>query len=444
MSKMKYSGVEWIGNIPNEWKLNKLKNVADIYNGNSISDEEKSLYEDNKDSYPYIATKDINMQNATINYENGMYTKYNDKKFKIAYSGDTLLCIEGGSAGKKIAKVECNVSFVNKLCCFHGKLINNEYLYYYLMSNSFREKFNQNLFGLIGGVSQFILKQFNICIPNVFEQELISNFLDEKIYKLDEILDDLRKQLNILDKYRDSMIYECTTFGLYNSNHNYSFKKNKWYSKTPSNWRIMPLKYLTSILTCGVASTPEYVDENEGVLFISAQNIQNHKLDLSNRKYISKSLHKMLVKNRRPKNGDILQVRVGATIGKSAIVDIDDEFSIYVSLTHIRVNNNIINKYMNYIISTDLFKKIASLNVDYAGTQGNLNVSDLKKIKIPVPPIEEQKQIVEYLDKKCELIDKIIKDKQEQITKIEEYKKSVIYEYVTGKKRVEGAEELYG
>ena len=118
MNTLKNSGVQWIGNIPTEWEINKIKNVANVYTGNSISDDDKSLYSDKEDAFPYIATKDINIIDNTIDYENGMYTKVKDKKFKIAYTSDTLLCIEGGSAGKKIARLNQNVSFVNKYSLF--------------------------------------------------------------------------------------------------------------------------------------------------------------------------------------------------------------------------------------------------------------------------------------------------------------------------------------
>lgn len=441
MSKMKYSGVEWIGEIPMEWNINKLKNCAKEISSGGTPDSSNIEYYDNINGIPWVAIGDMSNNNI-VNDTAKKITKIGlrSKKLNI-YPKETLLYSIFATIGKtSLLNIDATINQAI-LAIIPNNLINKIYLKYQL--NAMEEYVIADCStNTQSNLNSAKVKNFIIVLPKITEQKLISNFLDKKVSELEEILNDLNRQLNILNKYRDSLIYKYTTFGLHNCN--YLNTKNKWYSKIPINWKLMPLKYLTSILTCGVASTPDYVDENEGVLFISAQNIQNHKLDLSIRKYIPKSLHNMLVKNRKPQKGDILQVRVGATIGKSAIIDIDDEFSIYVSLTHIRTNHNMINKYMNYIISTDMFRKMASLDVDYAGTQGNLNVSDLKEIRIPVPPINEQKEIVEYLDKKCKQIDKIIEDKQKQIQNIEEYKKSVIYEYVTGKKRVKGAEELYG
>lgn len=82
--EMKDSEIEWIGQIPKEWKIGKIKNICNLYVGNSIKDNEKQNYQDNTNALPYISTKDININNSVINYENGMYTKINDSNFKIA------------------------------------------------------------------------------------------------------------------------------------------------------------------------------------------------------------------------------------------------------------------------------------------------------------------------------------------------------------------------
>lgn len=435
MEEYKESGVDWIGKIPIEWEIKHFKNIVSLYNGNSISDSEKEYYEDSTEAYPYIATKDINANTNAIDYNNGLFVKKNDKSFKIAPKNSTLMCIEGGSAGRKKGFTNQKVAFVNKLCCFHSNSMNNKFIYYYLSSKSYIENFNQFLTGLIGGVSLYNLKQFYIVIPSINEQNMIADFLDEKIGKIDKILEDLNKQIDILKKYRNNIIYESTTYGIENTA-DLIYTDNIFYKKTHKNWHLVALKRLTKVLTCGVASTPEYTDKDNGILFLSAQNIQNNKLDLSTKNYIPSELHKKITKYTKPQYGDVLQVRVGATIGKSAIVDIKDEFSIYVSLTLMRVNEKINNKYLNYVISTDQFKQMVSLDVDFAGSQGNLNVGDLKETKIPLPDYKEQIKIINYLDEKCSNIDKTIQIKQKQIDKLENYKKSLIYEYVTGKKRV--------
>ena len=123
---MKDSGIEWIEDIPVDWEVRKLGNVAALYIGNSIKDNEKDNYADENQAIPYIGTRDVNLDN-TINYSNGMYVKKDDLSFKRAYQSSTLVCIEGGSAGRKIANLEQEVAFGNKLCCIDSKVILNKY-----------------------------------------------------------------------------------------------------------------------------------------------------------------------------------------------------------------------------------------------------------------------------------------------------------------------------
>ena len=132
MREMKDSRIEWIGKIPANWEICRFKNVANIFTGNSIKDSEKDNYSEKNNAIPYISTKDITKGFCTIDYDNGLYTNKEDYNFRKAPLNSTLMCIEGGSAGIKKAKTNQEVSFVNKLCCFNGVKIKNDYLYYFL------------------------------------------------------------------------------------------------------------------------------------------------------------------------------------------------------------------------------------------------------------------------------------------------------------------------
>ena len=202
MRKMKESGYPYLKEIPMSWNVRKLKNVSKIFVGNSIKDEDKSNYVDSENAIPYIATKEIDVITSKVNYKNGMYTKIDDNTFKKAKKGSTLMCIEGGSAGKKIAYIEQDVSFVNKLCCFEAYNMNNKYLYYYLKSPAFKIKFDSHISGLIGGVSQNELKEFPICVPDDNEQEKIANYLDKKVYEIDKVIEKTKETIEDYKKYK--------------------------------------------------------------------------------------------------------------------------------------------------------------------------------------------------------------------------------------------------
>lgn len=173
---------------PENWKCTKLVNVVDMYTGNSISENiKKTRYTNLEDGYDYIGTKDVGFDHS-IDYDNGIKIPFDEPKFKYADKGATLLCIEGGSAGKKIAILEKKVCFGNKLCAFNPFCIDNKYLYYFLQSPVFLNTFMDKMSGMIGGVSINKLKQVTIPLPPIEEQKRIV----EKLNLLLPLCEDLK------------------------------------------------------------------------------------------------------------------------------------------------------------------------------------------------------------------------------------------------------------
>jgi type I restriction enzyme S subunit len=156
--KLKDSGIEWVGKIPAHWDIMRLKDKFNLYTGNSIAD--KFLFESKGNSFDYISTKDIDIETGQIIYDNGVYIPKSEKSFKIAKANSILLCIEGGSAGKKVAFVFKDVCFVNKLCSISGKTkkVNTKYQYYCIQSLLFENHFFSIINGVIGGVSLNLIK----------------------------------------------------------------------------------------------------------------------------------------------------------------------------------------------------------------------------------------------------------------------------------------------
>ena len=165
--------------IPNNWAWTRLSYVANIYTGNSISETEKKAKYTNVVGRYYIGTKDVGFDNNVF-YNNGIAIprKY-EQDFRIAPKDSILMCIEGGSAGRKIAMLNQDVCFGNKLCCFASFIEMGKYIYYYLQSPSFTDMFNQNKAGIIGGVSLAKVKGILIPLPPLKEQLHIINRLDE-------------------------------------------------------------------------------------------------------------------------------------------------------------------------------------------------------------------------------------------------------------------------
>ena len=176
------------------WKLGNLYDICagEIYTGNSISENiKKTRYTGIEQGYNYIATKDLQF-NHTFNYENGIKIPLDEEKFKYANKDDILMCIEGGSAGKKIGILEEKVCYGNKLCKFSPKLVESKYLYYYLQSPQFLNNFNDSMTGIIGGVSINKIKKIEIKYPPLEEQKRIV----EKLEQLLPLCDDIENLVN--------------------------------------------------------------------------------------------------------------------------------------------------------------------------------------------------------------------------------------------------------
>ena len=168
----------------------------------------------------------------------------------------------------------------------------------------------------------------------------------------------------------------------------------------PENWCWIRFKNICKVITCGYASTPKY--ETTGIPFISAKNIKPYKFMPEDHKFISEELYRKLTVNFKPEINDILLTRVGSGIGEAAIINQDFNFAIYVSLTLIKLVNYdfIYNRYiLNYILSPFGVRTSLSNIYGKGASQGNLNVNNVRDFLVPIPPLNEQKKIVNIIER---------------------------------------------
>lgn len=214
----------------------------------------------------------------------------------------------------------------------------------------------------------------------------------------------------------------------------------------PEDWDCLKFTNVTNLITCGIAATPDYVPFYKGKPFLSSTNVKKGKIDYDNIKYIPNSLHNQLYKNNPPSKGDILYTRVGAVIGEAAVVTSDLEFSIYVSLTLIKVDKKyLINYYLMHLLNSLPYQNLAYNTVLLGGGVGNLNVNVVRDFPIICPPLPEQEAIAEVLsdaDAWIESMEQLIAKKrlikqgamQELLTPKEDWEEKTIFE-VADKKR---------
>ena len=425
----KDSGNQWIGQVPEHWKILPIKYCAELFTGNSISDRDKENYLDSTDAIPYIATKDINAQTLLTDYENGMYTKKEDASFKIASKGSTLLCIEGGSAGRKKTYLTEDVSFVNKLCCFTAKEnMSGKYLYYYINSNEFVETFNNHITGLIGGVSLSSLVNFKSPLPPLSEQQAIVEFLDKKTGKIDQSIALLETQKTDLRAYRQALITETVTKGL---NPSAPMKDSgiQWIGEIPEHWKIKKSSYIFDIIGSGTTpksdNTAYYIEDGEFWLQTGDLNdglITNTTKRISSLAFQDYNLQKYPI-------GSIVIAMYGATIGKLGLLGIPTATNQACCVLYAdeKVQSN---KYSFYLFSAAKREIINSAN---GGGQPNISQQIIRDFRLPTPPLSEQQAIADYLDKKTNDIDAALMQIDTQIADLQAYRTALISEAVTGK-----------
>ena len=411
----------------------KLKYLANIFTGNSIPDDKKGDYEGKE--IPYIPTKELCLENGAINYDNGLSVNPEDG-FKIAPSQSVLMCIEGGSAGKKIGFTDRPVAFVNKLCCLHATTIHQRFLYHALRSKDFTDQFYLNLGGLIGGVSVSALRNLYITVPQTIEdQAAISDLIDKKCHQIDTLASNVQQQIEKLKAYKQSLITEVVTKGL---DPNVTMKDSgiDWMGHIPSSWRIVrKLSYITSeSISYGIVKLFEPDDMN-GVKVLRCSDVLEGKICPDNIRTVTQEISNEYT--RTVLSGGEVVVNVRGSLGGCAVVPNEMHgYNIAREVAKIKLNNSMHNRYLMYYLLSNCFERYRTIHLSGSVYVG-LNIELLSSCSVPCPSIQEQIDIAEYLDNKCGQLDNLIIIKQQKIEKLEQYKKSLIYEYVTGKKEVQ-------
>ncbi|MDR4229250.1 restriction endonuclease subunit S [Bacillus mojavensis] len=431
----------WFNNeIPRGWEVTRLKSVIISVKNGIWGDEPLN----NSDDIECVRIADFDRKKNIV--KDKEFTLRNIPKIQsenyLLKKGDLLIEKSGGGEKQPVGfVVQYNLDKKAVYANFMAKIeLNSQKVdstfMNYVFSSLYAVKANLKAFNQTTGIqnlnkSVYLNEVF--MYPSLNVQKNIVNFLNKKIQAIDETINKKQKMVELLEQQRQSIITEAVTKGL-NSNVKMKDSGVEWIGEIPEHWTVNKIKRIVDILTCGYASTPTYVDESKGVPFLSAQNVsRSGKLKLEKYNYISQELHNSLTKYKKPMKGDILQVRVGAGIGQTCIVDVDFDFSIYVSLSHIRVKKFIHNKYLTYILGSRNFNEYANMQTLQAGGVGNLNVSDLEKSKIPYPSLKEQIEIASYLEVECSKIDNLVESINKQIEKLKEYRQALIYEAVTGK-----------
>jgi type I restriction enzyme S subunit len=435
---MKPSGIDWIGYIPESWGIGRIQHNYEVILGKMVTPEQESTDQTLEN---YLCAANIRWNGVDTGINKQMWYSSKEKGQYLLKKGDVLI-MEGGSIGTtSVYNGEFEPCYIqNSVHCCRGIKSNNTKLLYYWMYLTYNSGYLDVVCNkaTIAHYTKEKVCKTPLVLISPEEQDLIVDFLDGQCEKIDSIVTDLEKQIEILQKYKKSLITETVTKGLDKSAH---VKESgiDAIGLINQSYVISKLKYIVvTPITDGPHETPILLDE--GIPFLSAEAVRNERLEFDNKRgCISEADHEMYCKKCKPQRNDIFMIKSGATTGNIALVDTDEEFSVWSPLALIRCDNILIKqKFVFYSMLSDYFSKNVELSWSY-GTQQNIGMGVIGNLQIVLPSSDEQTQMVNYLDIKCKKIDSIIERKKEQLTKITQNKKSLIYEYVTGKKRVKGA-----
>ena len=311
-----------------------------------------------------------------------------------------------------------------------------KFAYYALISEGARQYFEATAKGVgYPAVDEKDFHSFTVPLPPLLEQQRIAAYLDASCAAIDAAVTAKRRQLDTIEDLRKVIISKAVTQGLAPTDKQVSSGK-EWIGPMPAHWRLGKLKHLTSLIVDGTHITPTYLPS--GVPFLRVTDIQEDKIDLNSTKFISEEEHALLCKRSKAQHGDVLLSKNG-TIGITKVVDWDWEFSFFVSLCLLRPLTKLNSKYFQYffessVVDQQLFESSKKTSVT------NLHLVKIRELLITVPPIKEQERIIQFLDEKCDELGQIKLNISDQIQHLQEYRKSLIHECVTGQRRVTKAD----
>lgn len=442
--EMKNSGIQWFPIMPSNWNVCRIKNIIDVltdYTANgSFGDLAKNVqYLEYEDYARLVRLTDLrdDLENEGIYVSQSSYEYLSKSKL---FGGEILIANVGAYAG-----LFCEMPEIDKRATLGPNMFlvrtNQNMLQHYLLylgnSRIVEEQLTQKAVSAAQPkLNKDDIKTVVIPIPCIEEQQKIADYLDKKCAEIDALSSDIQSQIDILENYKKSVITEAVTKGL-NPDAEMKKSKNDYLGIIPAHWIEKKLRFL-GICQNGISKSSEYF--GEGYPFVSYGDVyRNFALSENGSGLIKSNINDRNIYS--VKYGDIFFTRTSETIEEVGIAATclktieDATFAGFV--IRFRPNNfeELLPVFSKYYFRSEIHRKFFVKEMNLV-TRASLSQELLKNLPVLLPPLKEQEEIAIYLDNKCFEIDESIKEKRGQLEILEQYKKSLIYEYVTGKKGV--------
>lgn len=432
---MKESGIDWIGQIPEEWRVRPIKHIVET----PVTDgphETPVLYET---GIPFLSAEAVKDGVLDFNFKRGYISLKDHNRFKkkISPKKDDIFIVKSGATTGNVGIVNTDEIFdiwspLALIRC-NKTLAIQKYIYFYLLSTLFKSQVEFNWsFGTQQNIGMGVIERIKVILPPVSEQQKIVEVLDKKTAQLDKVKVLLEEQIQKLKDYRASLIYETVTKGL---DKTVSMKDSgvDWIGQVPEGWGVKPLKYLIKFKNGYAFDSKLLTMEQTGVKVIRIGDFKSSGIDFNAALNVFTSFNSKLDFYRIRKS-QILIAMSGATVGKISFVN--QEPNVYSVINQrVGIIESEINKWIYYCLSTDSFTSYIQLNSN-GSAQPNISSSEISDFKVGIPDDVVIQKCVKYLDKQLESINKLIQIKNQQIENINKQRQSLVYDYVTGNRRV--------
>ncbi|EAH5977331.1 restriction endonuclease subunit S [Campylobacter upsaliensis] len=418
MRVYKPSGIEWLGEIPQSWEIKRLRHIFKEVSIKKCGNEQQLCA---TQSYGVIPKK-------LYSYKTVEVISSDLNSFKLVKKDNFVISLRSFEGGIEHSNYQGIISPAYTILEPQVEIY-SFYFKFLFKSSFFISTLNIHKIGIREGqnISYASLQYTPIPLPPLQEQKEIAEFLDSKCEKIQNYIDKKQKLITLLQEKKQALINEAVTKGL---NPNIEFKNSgiAYLGLIPHHWEVVKVKYIATT-NIGLVYDPSEIATNENVGYpvLRANNIQNGKIDYKDVIYVAKKIDdKQLAIS-----GDLLMcVRNGSEnlLGKTAKIE-NNNFSFGAFTAIIRSD---LNNYLYWIFQTEMLKKSISSFIVSIGI-GQISQDDIKNFKIPLPPLQEQKEIAEFLDKKCEKINSAIEKTKKQIELVKEYKNTLINEAVCGR-----------
>jgi type I restriction enzyme S subunit len=435
--EMKDSGIEWIGKIPKDWEIAKNKYLLkEIYSGGTPTSGNPNFYDEN--GIPFVSIGDMKLNNKIYETKRKLTVAgIKDKNLRILNEDTILYSIYATIGNVSQLGVKSTISqALLALILNEEKYRKNFYKYNLIALKNFALSLSNG--NTQNNLNAEIVKNFFLVLASLEEQEKIANYLDKKVVDIDLIIEKTKATIEDYKKYKQSIITEAVTKGL-NPNVEMKDSEIEWIGQIPKQWTLKKFKNI--LIERNEKNIPIKTSErlslsiDKGVTLYSEKttNLDRFKEDVS--QYKIAHINDLVLNS--------MNMIVGAVGVSKYFGCVSPVYYTYYD----KIKNSPTPKFCNYLFSSKTIKKVlfslgrGIMAIDRGDDKINtcrLKVSrdDLRSLIFPIPSLEEQQQIVDYLDKKVSEIDNLIAKKESLISEMEEYKKSLIYECVTGKKEV--------